>query len=124
MTRQARLKKPPKYAFMKRIALALPGTSEEPHKYGQWFNIGKKTFALYWFKSERWILRLPHHQVMMLCDARPDVFSPMKNATMLWIYVDVTKLSAAELRDYVTAAWRYTSPKKIVKQHLAAQERT
>jgi hypothetical protein len=123
MSRADRIKKPPKYALIKRIALALPGTVEEPHKYGQWFNVGKKTFALYWFKSERWILRLPHHQIMMLTEARPDVFSPMRNASLFWIFADVTKLSAGELRDYVSAAWRYTAPKKVVKEYLQAMER-
>ncbi len=108
-------RKPPKYAFVKRVALALPGTHEEPHKYGIWFNIGKKTFALYWFKGEKWILRLPHDQIMMLVEAAPDVFSPMKNAALLWVYVDVTKLDAAALRGYVTAAWKYTAPKKLQK---------
>ncbi len=111
-----RIKKPPKYAFLKRVALGLPGTHEEPHKYGIWFNIGKKTFALYWFKGEKWILRLPHDQIMMLVDAAPDVFSPMKNAALLWVYVDVTKLSAKDLRAYLEAAWRYTAPKKLQAQ--------
>ncbi len=116
-SRKAR--KPPKYAFIQRVALGLPGTHEEPHKYGLWFNIGKKTFALYWFKEERWILRLPHDQILMLVDAAPQVFSPMKNAALLWLFVDVTKLDAKALRAYVTAAWRYTAPKKLQAQ-LAA----
>jgi hypothetical protein len=104
---------PPKYACMKRLALALPGTVEESHRHGPWFNVGKKTFALYWGKSERWILRLPQHQVMMLIDARPEVFAPMKSGSLLWIYLDVRKMTVGEMRDYVTAAWRHTAPKKL-----------
>ncbi len=109
---------------MKRLALALPGTVEEAHRHGPWFNAGKKTFALFWGKSERWILRLPEHQVMMLIEARPEIFSPMKSGSMLWIYVDVEKLGAEELRAYMTAAWRHTAPKKMVRQHFEMEERT
>ena len=85
---------PPKYAFMKKVALGLPGASEIVDRHGIWFNIGKKTFALCSEKENRWILRLPKDQVTMLCEADPDVFAPMRNATMLWAYVDVEKLDA------------------------------
>jgi hypothetical protein len=121
MPRSPRIKKPPKYAAIRRLALALPGTHEETDRHGTWFNIGRKTFALYWAKSERWILRLPVPQVMMLIEARSETFSPMRTGSMLWAYVRVETLSTAELRDYVTAAWRYTAPKKLQSQHGATQ---
>lgn len=108
-----RERKPPKYSFLKRIALGLPGTREIVDRHGHWFNIGKKTFALYGGKSDRWILRLPKQQVMMLTEADPEVFVPMISGALLWVYVDVTKLDAKALRGYLTAAWRYTAPKKL-----------
>jgi hypothetical protein len=108
--------KPPKYAFVKRAALALPGTVELPDRDHIWFNIGKKTYALYSGKYERWILRLPKDQVRMLCEADPDVFSPMIAGALLWAYVDVTKLDDRSLRGYLEAAWRYTAPKKLQAQ--------
>ncbi|MEJ1967315.1 MAG: MmcQ/YjbR family DNA-binding protein [Rhizomicrobium sp.] len=106
-------RKPPRYAFVKRVALRLPGTQEVIDRHGFWFNIGKKTFALYGGKSGRWILRLPKHQVAMLAEAAPDIFAPMRAGALLWLYVDVEKLGAEEMRAYVTAAWRYTAPKKL-----------
>jgi hypothetical protein len=124
MTRRPRIKKPPKYAFMKRLALALPGAVEQAHRHGPWFNVGRKTFALFWGKTGRWILRLPEHQVMMLIEARPETFSPMKSGSMLWIYVDVEQLDAGELRAYVTAAWRHTAPRKVVREYLEMEDRT
>jgi hypothetical protein len=111
----ANARKPPKYALIKRIALSLPGTREVLDRHGHWFNIGKKTFALCSYGGDKWILRLPHPQIHMLVEAEPETFTPMRNATMLWIYVDVSRLDAGALRGYVTAAWRYTAPKKIVK---------
>jgi hypothetical protein len=110
--------KPPKYAFLKRVAMALPGAAEIIDRHGYWFNIGKKTFALYGMHGGgKWILRLPKDQVHMLCEADPDVFAPMISGALLWAYVDVTELDAAALRGYMTAAWRYTAPKKL-QAHL------
>ncbi|HSM96848.1 MAG TPA: MmcQ/YjbR family DNA-binding protein [Rhizomicrobium sp.] len=107
---------PPKYAFLKRVALALPGTIEIVDGHGHWFNIGRKTFALYGGDPGRWILRLPKDQVMMLIEADPKVFSPMRAGAMLWAYVDVTKLDASALRAYMTAAWRHLAPRKLQAQ--------
>jgi hypothetical protein len=108
--------KPPKYAFLKKVALALPGTAEIVDRHGHWFNIGKKTFALYGMNGDRWILRLPKDQVRMLSEADPDVFAPMISGALLWAYVDVTKLDDKALRGYVTAAWRHLAPKKLQAQ--------
>jgi hypothetical protein len=112
----ARDPKSPKYAFIKRVALALPGAVEVIDRHGHWFNIGKKTFALYGMNGDRWILRLPKDQVRMLSEADPDVFAPMIAGALLWAYVDVDKLEADELRGYVTAAWRHLAPKKLQAQ--------
>lgn len=118
-----RIKEPPKYAAIKRLALSFPGASEQGHRHGPWFVVGKKAFALYWDKEERWILKLPRHQVMMLIEARPEIFSPMHSGSMLWVYVDADALSPSELRDYLTAAWRSVAPKKIAGEFLAEEKR-
>jgi len=106
------LKLAPKLAAIRRIALSFPGTSELSHG-GSWFNVGTKTFALYWAKDGRWIFKLPAHQQMMLFDARPETFSPMRAGRMVWSYVEVGHLDAAELKDLLAAAWRTVAPKKL-----------
>lgn len=113
MPARSRLKKPPKYALMQRIALGLPGVKEEGHRNGPWFNIGKRPFALYWGKSESWMLRLQPDHIMMLVAADAGIFKPMRSGSPFWIYIDVDKMDAGMLRDYVTAAWRHTAPKKM-----------
>ena len=120
MKRSPRMKRPPKYELVKKIALALPDVREEGHRYGPWFNIGKRVFALYWGKSESWMLRLPPDHVMMLAAVGAGIFRPMRNGSPFWIYIDVEKMDAGMLRDYVTAAWRHTAPKKL--QDDARQE--
>jgi hypothetical protein len=116
----ARLKRPPKYALVQRIALSLPGVREEGHRHGPWFNIGKRPFALYWGKSASWMLRLPPEHVLLLV-AVGGVFRPMRNGSPFWIYIDVEQMDAAMMRDYVTAAWRHTAPKKL-QEHIVVEE--
>ena len=57
MARRTAKKRPPKYEQVKRIALALPDVREEGHRHGPWFNVGKRVFALYWGRSESWMIR-------------------------------------------------------------------
>lgn len=106
---------PPKYAAIKKIALALPGVEEIPTHFGLWFNIGKKTFVLYSYKDESWIFKLPHYQQDMLFDARPETFKPMRAGRLLWSYVMVENLDADELRDLLISAWRNVAPKKLAR---------
>ncbi len=104
---------PPKYAAIRKIALALPGAQEVVDRHGHWFNIGTKSFALYGMPGVRWVFKLPIAQQMMLFDARPDTFAPMRAGRLLWSYVAVENLDAAELKDLLVAAWRVVAPKKL-----------
>jgi hypothetical protein len=108
--------KPPKEAFIRRIALSLPGVSETYYK-GPRFGVGKKAFLHGWTGETLWLFRLPHHQEMMLFDTRPDVFTPMRSGAMLWCYADVRQLEAGEIEDLIVAAWRNTAPKTLVLQY-------
>jgi hypothetical protein len=101
----ANVAKPAKYAAIKRIALALPGAHEELTRHGCWFNVGTKTFALYWEKDARWIFKLPHDRQEILFEARPETFTPMRAGRLLWSYVRVEDLDGRELKHLLTAAW-------------------
>ena len=101
----AKVAKPPKYASIKRIALALAGAHEEVTHHGYWFNVGKKTFAVYWGKEARWIFKLPHDRQEVLFEVRPETFAPMRAGRMLWSYVRVEDLDGKELKSLLTAAW-------------------
>ena len=106
----------PRLELIRRVALSLPGTREIQDRHGTWFNIGTKTFALYGQTSGKWILRLPHERIALLVEAAPDIFAPMRSGSLLWLYVDVTKLKPRELRAYVLAAWRHLATKKLQAQ--------
>lgn len=109
--------KPPKLATIRKIALSFPATQEITYKGTPWFNIGTKTFALCSGKDNRWIFKLPHPQQMMLFDARPETFAPMRAGRLLWSYVEVDDLDTAELRDLLEAAWRMIAPRKLQKAY-------
>ncbi len=113
MKRSPRMKRPPKYELVKKIALALPYVREEGHRHGPWFNIGKRVFALYWGRSESWMIRLPPDHILMLVAVGKDIFRPMKNGSPFWIYINVENMDAKMIRDYLGAAWKHTAPKKL-----------
>lgn len=108
--------KAPKLTAIRKIALGFPGAHEVPDHVWPWFNVGKKTFALYHADRSRWIFKLPMAQQMMLFDARPETFEPMRAGALLWSYVRVEDLDVAELHDLLKAAWTVVAPKKLQAQ--------
>lgn len=100
-------------ADIRRAALTLPQAREIPTHHGAWFNVGKKTFVLYWAKEKRWIFKLPKPRQEFLFEVRPDTFTPYRAGAMLWSYVDIAKLDRAEAKQLVTEAWSTVVPKKL-----------
>jgi hypothetical protein len=101
-----------KGAFVRRVALSLPGAQETDYK-GPRLAVANKAFIHGWAAEARWMFKLPHHQEMMLFDARPETFAPMRAGPMLWSYVRVEDLDAGELRHLIVAAWRMVAPKRL-----------
>lgn len=108
-------------ADVRKVALALPGAVELNDHGGNWFNVGTRTFVLYGFPSERWIFKLPKPRQELLFEARPDVFQPYRAGGIRWSYVDIAKLTRAEVADYVTDAWTTIVPKKVSRAYLSGR---
>ena len=113
--RNARAKTPPRYALIKKAALALPGVSETFH-HGPWFTVGAKSFVNYWEPEKRWIFKLPKDLQEMYFDARGDIFQPMTHGALRWSYVAVEALKPAEIRRLVTMAWRMVATRKLQRE--------
>jgi hypothetical protein len=111
--------RPPKLALIRKIALSLPEAREIEDRMGLWFNVGKKSFALYSGREQegRWIFKLPMAQQMMLFDTRPETFQPMRAGKLLWSFVRVEDLDSAELRDFLHGAWTVVAPKRLQAQY-------
>jgi len=107
-------------ADIRRAALVLPGAVELDSHGGSWFNVGKKTFVLYWAKDKRWIFKLTKPRQELLFEARPDVFQPYRAGAMVWSYVAIEELTRAEIASLVTDAWTTIVPKKVAQAHLGA----
>lgn len=105
-------------ADIRRAALALPGAEEIVSHGGSWFNVGRKTFVLYWAPHKRWIFKLPKPRQELLFEARPDVFQPYRAGAMVWSYVAIEELTRAEVDRCVREAWTTIVPKKVARAHL------
>jgi hypothetical protein len=118
--------KPPKLALIRKIALSFPEAREIEDRMGHWFNVGKKSFALYSGREQegRWIFKLPMAQQMMLFDTRPETFQPMRAGKLLWSFVKVEDLEAQELRDLLYAAWTVVAPQKLQRAAVESGEVT
>ena len=106
-------------AHVRKAALALPGAVEIESHGGAWFNVGKKTFVLYWGPHGRWIFKLPKPRQELLFEASPDIFQPYRAGAMLWSYVDIAALTPDEIKVYVTDAWTTIVSKKVARDYLA-----
>ena len=105
-------------ADLRRLDLALPGAHEVTYKGEPWFNVGKKTFAL--FTRGRAILKLDRGHQELLFEVRPETFEKCKVATVFWSWVVLERLDESELAELVLEAWSQIVPKKISRPHLEA----
>jgi hypothetical protein len=103
---------------LRRLSLALPGAHEVVYKGDPWFNVGKKTFAL--FTRGRAILKLDRAHQELLFEIRPETFQKCKVATVHWSYVELSHLDEAELAALVREAWSRIVPRKISRPVLEA----
>ena len=107
---------------LRRLSLALPGAHEVTYKGEPWFNVGKKTFALY--MRERAILKLDKGHQELLFEIRPEAFQKCPVATAFWSYVALEHLDERELGELVLEAWSQIVPKKVSRPLLAARVTT
>jgi hypothetical protein len=103
---------------LRRVSLALPGAEEVVYKGDPWFNVGKKTFAL--FTRGRAILKLDRGHQELLFEVRPETFEKCPVATVYWSWVELGHLDEAELGELVLEAWSQIVPKKVSRAYRAA----
>jgi hypothetical protein len=103
---------------LRRLSLALPGASEVLYRGDPWFNVGRKTFAL--FVNGRAILKLDRDHQEFLFEVRPQTFQKCKVATAYWSFVALGDLDEAELGELVLEAWAQIVPKKVSRPVLEA----
>ena len=96
---------------LRRLSLALPGAHEVVYKGDPWFNVGKKTCAL--FTRGRAILKLERGHQELLFEVRPQTCAKCKVATGCWSWVELGDLGEGELGELILEAWSQIVPKKV-----------
>lgn len=107
----------------RRLALALPETSESAHMGHPDFRVRKKVFATLSYPGEGWaMVKLTPQQQASFVEAEPAVFAPAKGG---WGRRGATNIhlkgaQEASLRRAMLTAWCEVAPKRLVKQYAAS----
>lgn len=105
---------------LRRLSLALPGAHEVTYRGDPWFNVGRKTFAL--FTDGRAILKLDRGHQELLFEVRPQTFEKCKVATAYWAWVELADVGEDELAELVREAWTQVVPKRVSRPVLEAMK--
>jgi hypothetical protein len=109
----------------RRLALALPETTENAHMDHPDFRVGGRIFATLGYPARGWgMVKLTPEQQHYFSKDSPDVFVPVKGA---WgrrgaTSVHLKSVNKAALQRAITAAWRNTAPKNLAKQFSEAAQ--
>jgi len=106
-------------AQWRKLALALPETEEKSHFGQPDFRVKGKIFAGLSPDGKRGTLKLEPEVQSMVVGAKPRVFFPAAGAwgRKGWTHVELARVSIAELKELMVAAWRLTAPKRLVIAH-------
>ena len=93
--------------FFRKIALAFPETTEEPHFHLTSFRHKKKIFATWWEKENRAMVKLTPEEQSVFCSMDEKVFFPV-NGT--WgqqgaTFVDLSKVRKDMFKDALQLAY-------------------
>jgi len=102
---------------LRRLALALEGTSEAPHFDRTAFKVARIYVTLAADGKTANFKFAPDEQELK-CMTAPEAFSPVPNAwgRQGWTTATLSALSAAELKDALTVAWRHALPKPATRK--------
>ena len=102
-----------KASDLRRIALALEGSSEAPHFDRSAFKV-KRIYATLAADGKTANLKFTPDEQEFKCMLAPEVFSPVPNAwgKQGWTTVILAKASGAELRTALDMAWLHAIPAK------------
>lgn len=98
---------------LRRVALALEGTTEAPHFDRAAFKVARIYVTLAADRRTANFKFTPDEQEFK-CLLAPEAFAPVPNAwgKQGWTIATLSKLSAAELEDALKIAWAHAAPAK------------
>ena len=101
------------------LALMLPETVAGAHSGNPDFRVGGRVLATLWVEEARLVLRLSPEDQAALCEAEPDLFTPLDGAwgRRGWTNLDLYECEEETLREALLAAWRVTAPADLVSRY-------
>lgn len=104
---------------LRRLALALEGTSEVPHFERAAFKVAR-IYATLAADGKTANFKFAPDEQELKCLTAPEAFAPVPNAwgKQGWTVAKLSALSAAELNGALTIAWRHALPKKSSKRKI------
>jgi len=98
---------------LRRIALALEGTTESAHFDRAAFKVAR-IYATLAADGQTANLKFAPDEQELKCLTAPDAFAPVPNAwgQQGWTTATLDALTAAELEDALKVAWRHAVPKR------------
>lgn len=103
---------------LRRIALALDGTTEAPHFERAAFKVARIYVTLAADGRTANFKFTPDEQELK-CLLAPEAFAPVPNAwgQQGWTTATLSALTAADLKAALETAWRHAVPKKPARKH-------
>ena len=107
-------------ADVRAVALSLPRTEEHLIHDRVKFRVGRIVYAALSRDETSLGFGFPRDERPALIAAEPDRFflERASDARYQWIDVRMSALSVAEMREFVTDAWRMVVPKRVAAAHL------
>jgi hypothetical protein len=104
-------------ADLRRLALALPGTTEAAHFERAAFKVARIYVTLSG-DGQTANLKLTPDEQELKCMVAEDIFKPLDNAwgQQGWTTIYLPAATEAELSDVLDMAWRHAEPKVIVRK--------
>lgn len=106
-----------KLADVRRIALALPEVTEEPHFEKSSFRVRGKIFATVPEDRKHVHLHVDTDERVALIEEHPAAFEPIvwgKKIKVDWVRVNLAAADRDQLGELLIEAWRAKAPKSVV----------
>ena len=101
--------------ILRKLALSLPETTEEPHFEKTSFRVKKKIFATYDEKENKACLKLSEmdQDIFSISDSEAIYAVPNKWGKQGWTIIEVDKVKIELLEAALITAYREVAPKKL-----------
>jgi hypothetical protein len=106
---------------VRKLCLALPGSSEKLSHGEPTFFVGKRVFVMFANNHHSdghtaiWIPAPPGAQAAMIADAPEIYFKPPYVGVKGWVGVELPRIGDEELATLIRQAWQLTSPRALLR---------